>query len=571
MKAKRCLRHLLPLALALCMVLTMGLSAFAADASGNPREGNTSVQTDKQGVLQVRLGFKVKDSNTVQEIQAGTGFLINPDYLVTCYHVVNFDTLGDKDWKTIQDEYGMNRKQVEDKKQINVSVYRDMSIKATIVHQSEKVDLAILKLDQPLQNKTFLKINDAPVQTTAPCYTLGFPGLIELVGDLSTYTSDDVTVTGGIINKIHQVSTVSFICYSDNMTEGGSGGPVVNYAGDVIGIHDGSVSGDGFDKEFRYAVDVKELRAMLDPLGIEYTTSTGPDAPNDIEPETEITTEAPVESEAQEPAVDKSTLESAIAAAKSATTDGHGKTEVDDFKAALTKAEEVQAKADASQGEIDTASKDLIDKQQIMIDSSSGGGLPIPAIIAIVAAAIILIIILVIVMGNRNKPASGYDSGRSSIPPFEGGGTPVSGGYPGGPGAFPGNDPYAGKEGTTVLGSGASDTTVLGGNSNATTVLSGNYGYLTRTKTGERVTISKEQFKVGRERSRVDMCISDNTAVGRLHAIIVTRGGNTYVVDQNSTNCTFVNSQRAGANQEVPLKNGDKVTFADEEYTYNAF
>jgi pSer/pThr/pTyr-binding forkhead associated (FHA) protein len=134
---------------------------------------------------------------------------------------------------------------------------------------------------------------------------------------------------------------------------------------------------------------------------------------------------------------------------------------------------------------------------------------------------------------------------------------------------------YGGKpeSGTTVLGGGAGDTTVLGGDSNSTTVLSGgaNYGSLTRTKNGERVTISKDQFKIGRERSRVDFCISDNTAVGRLHAIIVSRGGSTYVVDQNSTNCTFVNNVRATANQEVRLNNGDKVTFADEEFTYNAF
>ena len=150
MRANSCLRHLLSLALALCMVLALSLSAFAVE--GHPESGNASVQNDKQGVLQVRLGFKIKDSNNVQEIQAGTGFLINPDYMVTCYHVVNFDMLKDEDWKTIKDEYGMSRKQVEDKKQISVSVYRDMSIKATIVHQSAKVDLAILKLDQPLQS-----------------------------------------------------------------------------------------------------------------------------------------------------------------------------------------------------------------------------------------------------------------------------------------------------------------------------------------------------------------------------------------------------------------------------------
>ena len=93
---------------------------------------------------------------------------------------------------------------------------------------------------------------------------------------------------------------------------------------------------------------------------------------------------------------------------------------------------------------------------------------------------------------------------------------------------------------------------------------------LTRISTGEKITINKERFVIGRERGRVDYCISDNTAVGRSHAIIVNRGGNAYVIDQNSRNCTYVNDQRAGANQEVKIKSGDKITFADEAFTYNA-
>ena len=89
-------------------------------------------------------------------------------------------------------------------------------------------------------------------------------------------------------------------------------------------------------------------------------------------------------------------------------------------------------------------------------------------------------------------------------------------------------------------------------------------------KPGEKININKERFVIGRERGRVDYCISDNTAVGRTHAIIVNRGGSAYVIDQNSRNCTYVNDQRAGANQEVKIKSGDKITFADEAFTYNA-
>lgn len=169
--------------------------------------------------------------------------------------------------------------------------------------------------------------------------------------------------------------------------------------------------------------------------------------------------------------------------------------------------------------------------------------------------------------------------GKKQEAPAYGPGPDMSG-FAAGSGPAPGYGPaggfdsYAGKPetGTTVLG-GAADTTVLGSDSNATTVLSEgeNYGTLVRTKTGESIVINKNQFKIGRERSRVDYCISDNTAVGRLHAIIVNRGGSAYVVDQNSTNCTFVNSVRATANQEVRINSGDKITFADEEFTYNAF
>lgn len=159
MKAKRGLRRLLSLAVMLCMVLTMSLSAFAAA----PQAGNDAVQADKQGVLQVRVGFKVKDTKDVLEIKTGTGFLINSDYLVTCYHVITFDDLKKELWEDINENLGMTKKQVEDKRVINISVYRDMIVAAKVVTQSAAADLAILQLEKPLQNKTPLMINDSPV------------------------------------------------------------------------------------------------------------------------------------------------------------------------------------------------------------------------------------------------------------------------------------------------------------------------------------------------------------------------------------------------------------------------
>ena len=114
---------------------------------------------------------------------------------------------------------------------------------------------------------------------------------------------------------------------------------------------------------------------------------------------------------------------------------------------------------------------------------------------------------------------------------------------------------------TTILNAGANETTVLGGNT---------YGTLTRKKTFETITITKPAFAIGREQNKVDYCIKDNGAVGRRHAEIVSRGGETFIVDRNSTNGTFVNNVRVSAGVETKLNSGDTISLADEEFTYNA-
>ena len=80
---------------------------------------------------------------------------------------------------------------------------------------------------------------------------------------------------------------------------------------------------------------------------------------------------------------------------------------------------------------------------------------------------------------------------------------------------------------------------------------------------------SNQTFRIGRERSKVDYCISDNTAIGRLHAIIISRNGEAYLVDQDSVNGTSVNDVKASPRQETKLRSGDKITLADEDFTFN--
>lgn len=118
---------------------------------------------------------------------------------------------------------------------------------------------------------------------------------------------------------------------------------------------------------------------------------------------------------------------------------------------------------------------------------------------------------------------------------------------------------------TTVLGTGAGagETTVLSEFSFDNSV-----PFLIRTRNNEKIYIDKPVFRIGKERNYVDYFISDNTAVSRSHADIISKNGSYYVEDMNSTNHTYVNGMIIHSGVQVPIKHGDKVTFANEEYEF---
>lgn len=123
---------------------------------------------------------------------------------------------------------------------------------------------------------------------------------------------------------------------------------------------------------------------------------------------------------------------------------------------------------------------------------------------------------------------------------------------------------------TTVLtgGSGAGETTVLGGAQQSAGKAT---PYLVRAKNHEKILINKPVFRIGKERSYVDYFISDNTAVSRSHANIITRGDNYYIVDTNSTNHTFVNGNMINSNSEVKLEHKAVIRIANEEFEFNLY
>ena len=177
----------------------------------------------------------------------------------------------------------------------------------------------------------------------------------------------------------------------------------------------------------------------------------------------------------------------------------------------------------------------------------------------IVLVVIIVIVVIVLLAGGKKKSANHAPvpvPAPAPVPPVRPVTPPAGNGF-----APPPTFPAAAAGETSVLSAGAGETTVLSRNSV-------NGGMQPRKRTGETISINQDQFVIGRERKSVNYCISDNSSISRMHARLTVRGGVTYLTDLNAANGTFVNGVKAMPRKEIALKNGDKITLADEDLEY---
>jgi len=111
-----------------------------------------------------------------------------------------------------------------------------------------------------------------------------------------------------------------------------------------------------------------------------------------------------------------------------------------------------------------------------------------------------------------------------------------------------------------------SEATVLLGQSGAPGGMSG----FLEHRNGVSTVINKECFFIGKGTNTgiANDLVIRNDKVSRNHAVIERVGSEFFIKDNNSLNGTFVNGSRIAPNIRVALKSGDKVVFANEEYTF---
>jgi S1-C subfamily serine protease len=193
-----------------------------------------------QGVVEITVSSPQQTPLGNQEAQAqGSGFVIDSEgHIVTNDHVVN------------------------DADSVSVRLWNGNSYKATVVGTDPSTDLAVIKVDAPqsmlhpvtIGDSSNVKVGDAVVAIGSPF------GLEE-------------TVTSGIVSAVHrQMQAPNQFTINDSIqtdaaiNHGNSGGPLLNSAGEVIGVN-AQIAGDtGANVGIGFAIPSDTVRSITDTL-----------------------------------------------------------------------------------------------------------------------------------------------------------------------------------------------------------------------------------------------------------------------------------------------------------------
>lgn len=94
------------------------------------------------------------------------------------------------------------------------------------------------------------------------------------------------------------------------------------------------------------------------------------------------------------------------------------------------------------------------------------------------------------------------------------------------------------------------------------------HAVLIRRKNGQIYIVNKSPFLIGRALTEVDMVVDNNPAISGIHCKIISENGKYYILDNYSTNGTFVNGIQVDAAEWGKLGEKSELTIADENFVF---
>ncbi len=191
------------------LLLAAGCSAEEPSAS----DGSAAAPSWTQTVATVESGVVRITSEGCDKGAEGTGFLVSDDLVLTAGHVV------------------------EDSAAITVDA-EDSSIDAVLLGIAPNSDIALLRLEDPLEGHVFVKADAEPLLADEVA-ALGYPVGLELTFTQGRISGLDRTV------GTETFEGEGFIQTDAAINAGNSGGPLVNVSGEVMGVVSAKVDWSG--------------------------------------------------------------------------------------------------------------------------------------------------------------------------------------------------------------------------------------------------------------------------------------------------------------------------------------
>ncbi|MCR5671235.1 MAG: trypsin-like peptidase domain-containing protein [Butyrivibrio sp.] len=498
---------------AVSMMLSPISAAAAEDSAtaGSSKEALVStvesVDQAMNGVVQVNTVFDDDDGNK-HIICGGAGFLIGSvegsEYVVTNIHIADPDNDTKKAAYKFYKIPKKDGKWDDIKPYVEVVLENDVTTNASIVNSSENLDFVVLKLSQPLYNRTPLTLLVAdkgatkkPYSTTDAVYGLGFPEAVSYENPVC-YTNDQVTMSSGKIANVTDFEGAKLIQHNAQIGTNNCGGPLLNENGLVIGMNE--LSADSSNNY--YSLDASDIANILTGLGVEFNAITA-----------------------------------------------------SEYEEWLHRNDPVEVKKPEAPTQVIVKEEKHTTPAWLII---------VVAVLAALVVALIVLFIVVMAKQSKKDPAKGKKPEKEKdvkIPPR----SQISQMHPVQAVKNPAGNMETGVIGGPAA-QGA--TTVLNASAPAAGEPLITSGTLIRRKNSDNIIIDKQSFSIGKDSLHVDYCITDNPAVSRTHAMINTVNNQVFLQDCHSTNGTFINNRKLADGSSEPLNNGDIIKLGDEEFQY---